>query len=128
MVSNETQASGELSDQDKLMGLLSYVIQVLIPLVVLLGESKNQPFQRYHAVQSLGVSGSWVIIWIGYSVLSTILTVVTFGLAGLLLLPFSFILWLAEIGQGIWYGLLAYQGKNFEVPVVTTFMKGQKWL
>lgn len=128
MVSNVTQASGQLSDQDKLMGLLGYIIQVLVPLVVLLGESKNQPFQRYHALQSLGVSGSWVIIWIAYSIFSTVLSVVTLGIAALFLLPLSFILWLAQIGQGIWYGVLAYQGKDFEVPVVTSFMKGQKWL
>ena len=119
MVSNVTQASGELSDQDKLMGLLGYIVQVLIPLVVLLTEGKNRPFQRYHAVQSLGVSVSWVIIWVAYSILSAILT------AALLLLP---LLWLAQIGQALWYGVLAYQGKNFEVPVVTSFMKGENWL
>nr|MBP6440007.1 hypothetical protein [Caldilineaceae bacterium] len=48
----------EANSDDRLIALLSYVTQIIIPvimpLIVLLSESSNKrPFQRYHAVQSL---------------------------------------------------------------------------
>src|SRR4051812_35943786 len=47
----------EANQDDKLIALLSYVTQIIIPLImpviILLSESsKKRPFQRYHAVQS----------------------------------------------------------------------------
>ena len=52
----------EITDNDKTMGLLCYLIGVLVPLVVLLSETgKVRAFQRYHAIQSLGLSAVWLV-------------------------------------------------------------------
>src|SRR3712207_5229728 len=58
---HESTVDTAATPDDRLIALLSYLTQVFIPLVmpviVLLSESsKTRPFQRYHAVQSLGLA------------------------------------------------------------------------
>ena len=57
----------EANADDRLIALLSYVTQIVIPLVmpviVLLSESsKLRPFQRYHAVQSLALTCLFIAV------------------------------------------------------------------
>jgi uncharacterized membrane protein len=67
-----------------------------------------------------------VAVWaveIILAILSAILAAVTFGIGGLIscIAP---IVWLILI----WPAILAYQGKYFEVPVVTKFLRSQHWI
>ena len=57
------------SADDRLIALLSYMTQIIIPLImpviVLMSESsKQRPFQRYHAVQTLAL----VLFFIGAAI------------------------------------------------------------
>jgi len=121
-----------ITDNDKLMGLLSYVIWLVVPLVVLLSESgKSRAFQRYHAIQSLGVLVVAVIFDVVVSICgclgSTVAAAVTAGIGSLLsvcLIPLFFVPWAVSI----YYGIQAYQGKYVEVPYLTKFMTQQGWL
>jgi uncharacterized membrane protein len=74
-------------------------------------EKKKRPFIKFHAVQALAVN---VILWIVVIVLGFIPVVGCIS-------PF---VWLVLI----WPAILAYQGKYFEVPVVTKFLRGQHWI
>ncbi len=121
-----------ITDNDKLMGLLSYVIWLVVPLVVLLSESgKSRAFQRYHAIQSLGVLVVAVIFDVVVSICgclgSTVAAAVTAGIGSLLsvcLIPLFFVPWAVSI----YYGIQAYQGKYVEIPYLTKFMTQQGWL
>lgn len=121
-----------ITDNDKLMGLLSYVIWLIVPLVVLLSESgKARAFQRYHAIQSLGVLVVAVIFDVVVSICgclgSTVAAAVTAGIGSLLsvcLIPLFFVPWAVSI----YYGIQAYQGKYVEIPYLTKFMTQQGWL
>jgi uncharacterized membrane protein len=72
---------------------------------------KNRPFIKYHAVQALALNvGLWVVI--------IILSVIPF--VGCI----TPVVWLLMI----WPAVLAYQGKYFEVPVITKFLRDQHWI
>ncbi len=119
--------SEELTSNDKLLAALSYPVPVLISLIILFTEGKDRPFQRYHAVQSLGYTVAWIIIFVVFFVCISVLTAVTAGV-GFLATCVIPILWIAWIAIAIYYALQAYNGKYFEIPVITKFMHGQKWL
>jgi uncharacterized membrane protein len=100
---------------------------LLVPLIILLTESKNRPFQRYHAIQSLGLSVVIFVVNIGWCILSALIGLVTAGL-GCILAPISFLVFIAVVGVSLYYAYKAYQGEMFEIPVLTNFLKQQKWL
>ncbi|MBI2845190.1 MAG: DUF4870 domain-containing protein [Chloroflexi bacterium] len=120
----EKESSAAVSDNDRTMSLLAYIIGIIVPLLILLSESsKNRPFQRYHAINSLGVWAAALAYWIPFWCCIFLLGYL-FPLLGCLFLFLGFLPWIPFI----YYGLQAYQGKHFEIPVVTKFMKSQGWL
>lgn len=116
----------DITDNDKMMGLLSYVIGMVVPLVILLSESgKQRHFQRYHAVHSLVLNGALLLVTLLCDcTVGLVLSALTAGLAMLCLVPISLI----PYGLAIYYGIQAYQGTYCEIPVVTNFVKGQGWV
>ena len=95
--------SEEITQDDKLWALLSYIFCPLIGIIVLLLEDKkNRPFLKYNAVVSiiLGVVGvllSWACIGI--------------------------LVWF----YAIYLGFKSYQGEWVEVPLVSDFVRNQGW-
>ncbi len=115
-------AAAEPSSNERLLAALCYPLFPLVSLFILLVEEhKNKAFERYHAIQSLGAG---VVLWVIVMILSIIVPVITFGV-GALCVPFLVILPYVPF---LYWAYQAYQGKSFEVPVVTKFMRGQKWL
>ncbi|MBO9362593.1 MAG: DUF4870 domain-containing protein [Thermoflexus sp.] len=116
MLVNPRKASAEeVGDSDRLMALLAYLIGIIVPLIILLTDMKNRPFQRYHAVQAL--------------VAQVALTGIFFALG---LIPIinciSPLLGLAAFVLFIYYAIQAYQGYYFEIPVATDFARQQGWI
>lgn len=120
---------------DRLIALLSYLTQLLIPvvmpLIVLLSESsKKRPFQRYHAVQSLAFT---VVFWalflmamIAVGIMQIVpLIGVLIGFMAACLTPIYFF---AGALVMLYYGYKAYKGYRFAIPGLTSFLVDQKWL
>ena len=119
----------EADSNDRLWGLLAYISQFIVPLIVpvlmlVLEPNKDRPFQRYHAVQSLGFLVAEIIYEILAGIVFSVLTVITLGCLGLVL----WVLFVLPVIPAIYYGVLAYQGKRFEIPYLTKFMRQQGWL
>lgn len=116
---------------DKLVAMLCYVVPVLLPAIVLLSESsKKRPFQRYHAVQSLGLAAFLTVLSMAVALASSILMaipVVNF-LAGIAMFCLTPIAFLAMTIAFFYYGYQAYQGRRFTVPAVTSFLVNQGWI
>jgi uncharacterized membrane protein len=101
------------------------VIPLIVPAVMLLAEeSKERPFQKYHAIQSLG----FLVVAVIYDVLAAIvfcgLTAVTSGCL-------ACVLWLLFVLPAIpafYYAYQAYQGLYFKIPFLTDFLVDNKWL
>ena len=98
-----TADAGELTQDDKLWSLLSYIFCPLIGIIMLLIEDKkNRPFIKYNA---------WVSIWLG------IVVILTSGICvGVIVYIYA-----------IYLGIKSYQGEKVEVPVISDFVKNQGW-
>jgi uncharacterized protein len=101
----------DVTSDDKLWALLTYIFTPIVPVILLLMEDKkNRPFIRAHNAQAL----AWGII---LYVLTFILTFVVIGpCVGLV----GFVI-------NIYWGIQAYQGKYVTIPLITNFVKQQGW-
>jgi uncharacterized membrane protein len=99
-----------VSSDDKLWAALSYIFSPIVPIILLLMEDKkNQPFIKFHAVQSLAIGIVLIIV-------VPILAMLTFGCGA--------IIWFIMF----YWAYKAYQGVMFDIPVVTNFIKSQGWV
>jgi len=100
----------DITDDDKLWALLSWLLAPFVPIIVLLLEDKkNRPFIKYNAMQAL-VIGALVML----------LSAVTAGVG-------CMVLWIVLVYQ-IYLAIQSYGGKWVTVPVLTDFCKGQGWI
>lgn len=115
-MANQTYVpGGDITSDDKLWGLLSYLTGGIIGIVILLMEDKKaRPFLKFHGVQSIAVA---VVL----GVLAAILTTVTFGFGAICIIP-------AMLGYEIYLAVKTYQGEYIRVPVITDFCQKQGWL
>ncbi len=128
---SEATVDAEATADDRLIGMLVYIIPVLLPVIVLLSESGNKrPFQRYHAVQSLGLSIVFAMIGLAATIGTAIIQIVPLigSLVGLLMLCLTPIAMLMVVIAMFYYGYQAYQGKRFAIPGLTNFLRDQKWV
>jgi uncharacterized protein len=102
----------DVTSDDKLWSLLTYILSPLVPIIVLLMEDKkNRPFIKAHNAQALvlGIVG-WVI--------NGVLTPV-FGLGCI-----TSVIYLVLV---IYWGVKAYQGNYVNIPIITDWCKNQGW-
>lgn len=126
---------GAANGDDRLIALLSYATQILIPFVmpalVLFSESsKKRPFQRFHAVQSLALTTALIVLGIFVAVGTAIISIIPVigWLAALVVGCLSPIAVLMAWFAMVYYGYQAYQGKRFAIPGLTSFLKDQGWI
>jgi len=118
---DETPGTGSgtaapVSDNDKMLAGLVYLIPAIISIILLLNEdTKKKPFLRYHAMQSLGLA----VVLAAFEVLLSLVTAV---------ICFAAVLYLLPLVPMIYYGVMAFQGKTFEIPYLTALMKQNHWL
>ncbi|MBI3241923.1 MAG: hypothetical protein HYZ49_06485, partial [Chloroflexi bacterium] len=93
---------GEVTSDDKLWALLSYVFSPLTPVIIILflPDKKDRPFIKSHNMQALILG---------------IVTVVTSGIC------IGILIWLYQV----YCGIQAYSGKPVVIPVITDFVKNQ---
>lgn len=106
------QVQVEITDDDKLWALLSWIFAPLVPIIVLLLEDKKaRPFIKYNAMQAL------VLSVVGY-VVSSVLSFIVIGcFVGIAVLVYM-----------IYLAIQSYQGNWVTIPVVTDFCKNQGWI
>ena len=108
----QVTVQAEITDDDKLWALLSWIFAPLVPIIVLLlDDKKARPFIKYNAVQALVLSVAGYVV---SSVLSFIIIGCFIGLAVLV-----YVIYLA---------IQSYQGNWVTIPVVTDFCKSQGWI
>ena len=94
---------GEVTQDDKLWALLSYIFCPLIGIIVLLIEDKkNRPFLKYNAVVSI--------------ILGILVVILSWACIGVLVWFYA-----------IYLGFKSYQGEWVEVPVISNFVRSQGW-
>ena len=105
-------SSPEITSDDRLWALLSFLLAPLVPIIVLLMEDKkNRPFIKYHAVPAL-------ILGVALGIIAGILAVIP------VVQCFAPLIWIIPII----FAFKAYKGEYVEVPVITAFAKNQGWI
>jgi uncharacterized membrane protein len=105
------QAGPEVTSDDKLWTLLTYVLTPLVPVIILLMEDKkNRPFIKAHNAQALvlGLVNFVLGVALGWTLILSCVPI---------------IVWI----YCVYLGIQAYGGKYVEIPVITNFCKGQGW-
>lgn len=115
----ETPAVGRepsVSDSDRILAGLAYLVPFVVSLILLLNEgTKAKPFLRYHAVQSLGLAVASAVFEVLLSIVAAIVC-------------FAVVFYFLPLLPMVYYGVIAFQGKTFEIPYLTSFMKQCRWL
>jgi uncharacterized protein len=103
--------NADITSDDKLWALLSYIFAPLVSVIMLLMEDKkNRPFIKFHAVQSLILG---------------IIEVVLYVALGWIIVGFC--LGVVVLGYQIYLGIKAYNGETVKVPVITDWIKKNNW-
>ncbi len=92
------------SPEHRLIAALSYPIWI-VAVVALLTNMKEDRFVRVHAIQALGLSVSWLIVYVALALVRL------YALAPLFSLLF-FVL-------ALYYAYQTYQGQVFRIPIVS---------
>lgn len=101
------------------------LISVIYSIIVLVTDKENR-FMRFHAFQSLLLTGIYLVVIIGIQIVSAIMVGVTnsgalAGLMGLVIL----VAVVAFLGAMIYGMIKGYQGEQFKFPVVGDM--AEKW-
>jgi len=114
----------DITSDDKLWAALGYPIPIIALIMLFIEEKKKRPFIKFHAVQALALIVVLIVVEIVIGILQGILSAIHIGFLGLIFSCITPFLWLLLL----WPAVLAYQGKYFEVPVVTKFLRDQHWI
>ena len=111
-----------LEDNDRIMAALAYILWFVGSAIVLLSKDmKGRPYQRYHAIQGLGLS---VVVTV-YSVVAIFI-----ALAGTVI-GICCCFWALVVpgpAVAIYYAYRAYQGEYVTIPILTNLMITEGWL
>ena len=101
---SQAPVSSDITQDDKLWAMLSYLIPVIAVVVLFMEDKKSRPYVKFSAVQSIVVT-----------VLISIIATVTFGCGAILV--FAQLYWAYQ----------AYQGQDIKSPFVSDFIRNQGW-
>jgi len=110
-MSEQFNPSPEISDDDRLWAMLSYILSPIVPIILLfIPEKRVRPFLKAHLAQSLvfGVAVYLISALFGGFILGTIIRIAGF------------------VFEIIW-GLAANRGEYVTIPVITDLCKKQGW-
>jgi uncharacterized membrane protein len=120
-----------ITDNDKLLAAITYIFWPLAVIIHVSESNRERPFQRYHAVQSLGLDVAIAVVYVFFACFYGIIVAIASAIAdflGTVLSCLATPLWLIPAAVLFWCAYRAYQGEKFEIPVLTEFMRGQGWL
>lgn len=101
----------DITSDDKLWVLLTYVLSPLVPIIILfLDDKKNRPFIKAHNAQALVLG-----------VINVILGLVVGWTVVLACVPL--LIWIYMV----YLGIKGYQGQYVKIPVITDFAQNQGW-
>ena len=97
---------------------LSYVLGLITGIVFLMID--RDPFVRFHAYQSIFLSVAWFVFWIGFNIVSIVLSFIPFlgFLAAIVGLLLSLVLGLGMLVLVLVLIFKAYQGQHMKLPVI----------
>jgi uncharacterized Tic20 family protein len=87
-------------------------------LIVWLIYKDRSPRVRFHAAQALWYQIAWIVILIVYVFVAVILSIITLGIAAILLVPLGFLAALLPFIHGCYAAYKVNQGVDFRYPFI----------
>lgn len=81
---------------------------------------------RFHALQALWYQIAWIVILIVYAFVTVILSIVTLGIATILLVPLAFVVALVPLAHGCYAAYQVSQGVEYRYPYIADRIEGQR--
>jgi uncharacterized Tic20 family protein len=81
---------------------------------------------RFHALQALWYQIAWVVILVVYSLIAVLLSVVTLGIAAIVLVPLAFVIGVVPIVHGCYAAYQVGQGVEYRYPYVADRIEGPR--
>ena len=106
-----TPSATDITDDDKLWALLSWITGVAAIIALFMEDKKNRAFVKYNAVLAL-------VVLVVLTVLVSIVSAITCGIGAITVLAYIY---------PIYLGIQSFQGKWVTVPYLTDFVKNQGW-
>ena len=126
--SHTAGTSGVMSAEDeRLWSILAHVSVIVAPigaLIIWLVYKDRSERVRFHALQALWYQVAWIGIFVAYFIVATILSIVTFGIAAVILFPLMAILPFAPLAHGCYAAYKVSQGEDYRYPFVADRIDG----
>jgi uncharacterized Tic20 family protein len=81
---------------------------------------------RFHALQALWYQIAWVVILVVYSLVAVLLSVVTLGIAAIVLVPLAFVIGVVPIIHGCYAAYQVNQGVDYRYPYIADRIEGPR--
>ena len=81
---------------------------------------------RFHALQALWYQIAWVVILVVYSIIAVFLSIVTLGIAAILLIPLAFVIGVVPIIHGCYAAYQVSQGVEYRYPYIADRIEGPR--
>ena len=81
---------------------------------------------RFHALQALWYQIAWIVIFIVYALVTVVLSIVTLGIAAILLVPLGFVLAIVPLAHGCYAAYRVSQGVEYRYPYIADKIEGPR--
>ena len=100
-------------------GLLAYILGFISGIIFLVIEPyKNDKFVRFHAFQSIFFNVALIVFWIAYSIVASILGIVSLGFLAVVMCLVGLLISLAVLAYWIFLMYKAYDHELYKIPFI----------
>jgi uncharacterized Tic20 family protein len=93
-------------------------------LIVWLLYKDRSPRVRFHALQALWYQIAWIVIFTVYVLVTVVVSIVTLGIAAIVLVPLAFLLALVPLAHGCYAAYKVNQGVDYRYPFIADRIDG----
>jgi uncharacterized Tic20 family protein len=93
-------------------------------LIVWLIYKDRSPRVRFHAAQAFWYQVAWIVIFIAYVPVTVVLSIVTLGIAAIVLVPLAFLLAVVPLAHGCYAAYKVNQGIDYRYPFIADRVDG----
>jgi uncharacterized membrane protein len=111
------------------VGALVCYLNICLPIglvysIIVLVTDKSNKLPRFHALQSLLLTGVCVVIWIALMIMGFVVAMAQSSILGLLLLLIEIVILLGLLAAVVFCCIKAYQGNLFKLPIIGSLADG----
>jgi len=100
-------------------GLLTYILGFITGIIFLVIEPyKHDKFVRFHAFQSIFFNVALIVFWIAYTIVASILGVVSLGILAMVMGLVGLLISLAILAYWIFLMYKAYSNQYYKIPFI----------